>query len=209
MHTQTRVYICAQRHTILIQVDGTHGCTLSKQTHRLRRKNRETREHTHTETHPHTPTNPCHPLFYLLPINQISAYFGNVAPSRERSVLGAHCREPHCQPTAPTLMTSSLCTIHQSKICRTLMASAVRNKDVTLWHVAPIKNTAKTDCSNSQYHVSLLFLDHYDGFRFHPVQNHDWVWVAKWLNIQFCNTLYLLNNSYQGKVCRRYSMGHM
>lgn len=101
----THVYVCA--HTILTQVGGTNGHKLSKPTHR--------------DTH--APTTLAHALllFYLLSINQISAYFGNAAPSRGRSVLGAHCREPHCQPTAPTLMTSSLCTIHQSRTCPTVI----------------------------------------------------------------------------------------
>lgn len=105
--THSCLRLCTETHTILTQVGGTNGHKLSKPTHR--------------DTH--APTTLAHALllFYLLSINQISAYFGNAAPSRGRSVLGAHCREPHCQPTAPTLMTSSLCTIHQSRTCPTVI----------------------------------------------------------------------------------------
>lgn len=64
-----------------------------------------------TEKHTHT-----HTLsrLYLFSVNQISARVGRLAQSRGRSVLGAHCREPCCQPTAPTPMTLLLCTIHQT-----------------------------------------------------------------------------------------------
>lgn len=52
---------------------------------------------------------------------------------------------------------------------------------LNMWHLDKLQalklpsktNHFKTDCSNSQ--CSCIFaLDHYGGFRFHPIQNHDW-----------------------------------
>lgn len=132
-----RVYIlCTEMHPILTQVDGTHTVDAhSKHTGLGTKIDKERHERTRTHT--------CHALswFCLLSIHQIPAYFGYVAPSRGRSVEGAHCREPHCQPTAPTLMTSSLCTIHQSRTCPIMIASAVYIKYVTFRQTAGIKIT--------------------------------------------------------------------
>lgn len=50
-------------------------------------------------------------LFDLLSFHKNSAYVGYVATNR-RSVQGAHCREPHCQPTAPT--ADDIATMHHS-----------------------------------------------------------------------------------------------
>lgn len=70
---------------------------------------------THIHTHSHTNTYHARSRCYSFSQNQISAYFGNLTPGRGRSVLGGHCREVHCQPTAPTQMTSSSCTNHQTR----------------------------------------------------------------------------------------------
>ncbi len=55
MCAHTRLYLCTDTHThthtILTQVDGTHGCTLSKQTHRFGHRNRERNTWTHAHTH--------------------------------------------------------------------------------------------------------------------------------------------------------------
>lgn len=112
-HTCTHVSVQSDTQTILTQA---HGCTFRRPTQR------STRTHTHT-----------HALsrLYLSSVNQISARVGRLAQSRGRSVLGAHCREPCCQPTAPTLMTLLLCTIHPSGTGPAVTDSAIDVKYVT------------------------------------------------------------------------------
>lgn len=97
-------------------------------------------------------------LLYVLSIDQISAYLANLVPGRGRSVLGVHCRDPHCQPTAPAPMTSSLCTIDQSRTGPALPASAVHGKYVTSKNKAAVA----TACMLI-YSVPAVFLQDFKG----------------------------------------------
>lgn len=80
-------------------------------------------------------------LSYLLSINQISAYLCNLTTGSRRSVLRAHCRDCHCQPTAPTLMTSSLCTIHRSRTRPSATTIVLNGKYMALRYTTCIDNS--------------------------------------------------------------------